>query len=381
MPNLYKNIDISEKDVEKTTRTLGSYLNDLSGGFLDAPFDEQAIKTVVELKEKLITDNLKYIVVIGIGGSNLGTKAVYDALYGYFDEFEPGRLPKIIFLDTVDPQKFEKVKTLLKSVNEPNEIVVNVISKSGTTLETTTNFENLLKAIPTIESRLVITTGKDSKLHKQAEGLNLETLIIPDDIGGRFSVFTPVGLFPLACLEIDIIDLLDGAMSASNNKTGIESATFLQKHYLGGKTIHEFFTFEPKLESLGKWYEQLIAESLGKKEIGITPITSIGSTDLHSKAQLDIGGPDNKMVTFLRSKDNDSNFKGAIYEAAVKMYKNNNIPLAEIEIENVDENFLGFFMQHKMIETVILGKLLQVDPFDQPNVEEYKKYAKENLKK
>lgn len=381
MPNFYKNIDVSEKDIEKATKTLGDYLTEMSEGFLNLPFDEQSIKTVVELKEKLITDSLKYIVVVGIGGSSLGTKAIYDALHGYFDKFESGRFPKIIFLDTIDPQKFEKVKTLLKSVNEPNEIIVNVISKSGTTLETITNFENLLKAIPTIESRLVITTGEDSILYKQAKDLNLETLIVPEDVVGRFSVFSPVGLFPLACLGFNIINILDGAMSASKKKEVVGSATFLQKHYLNGKSIHEFFTFEPKLESLGKWYEQLIAESLGKKEIGITPITSIGSTDLHSDAQLDIGGPENKMVTFLRSKDNNSKVKEAIYNAAVKMYKNNNIPLAEIEVDKIDEGFLGFFMQHKMIETALLGKLLQVDPFNQPNVEEYKKYAKENLKK
>lgn len=379
---------------------------------INLPFDENILNEVLNLKKQLVSNKLKYILNIGIGGSNLGTKAIYDAIYGYTDLLEPQRFPKIIFADTTDADYLSHIQNFLKTqIKSSEEIIVNAISKSGGTTETIANLEMLLGFIDNYKTRLVITTGENSELMEIAQNENIATLFIPKTIGGRYSVFSTVGLFPLACANIDVLGVLEGAMQA--RAEGLEetilenpaliSAIIIYLQYKDGKIINDNFFFHPELESLGKWYRQLMAESIGKEHdlnkntvfTGITPTVSIGSTDLHSMGQLYLGGPRNKLFTLIHGRHEDSKPKlptelplpltvvelegkkastimEAIYEGVKIAYKKQGLPFMEVQLNNIDENALGYFLQFKMIEMMYLGKLLNVNTFDQPNVEDYK---------
>ena len=243
--------------------------------------------------------------------------------------------------------------------------------------------EFLLENVPAAKNRLVITTVENSPMYKTYQTLNVRILTMPKWISGKFSVFTNVGLFPLACAGIDIKSLLEGAASADEN-VARESAQRIFNEMKNGKTIHNLFVFEPKLEFFGKWYEQLLSESLGKDGKGVTPTTSVGTMDLHSKTQLDLGGPKDKLFTFLRVESAGKNsglpgaVKDALYFAAKKSYENK-VPVAEIILPEISEKTLGNLMQTKMLEVSLLANMLGINPFGQPDVEEYKKLAIDNL--
>ncbi len=387
---------------------------------LNLPSDEAVLKEVLQVKGK-VNSNLKYVVDIGKGGSNLGTKAVYDALYGYYDLLQPDRFPKMIFLDTIDTNVMQKFISLLGTIQNTDEIIVNAISKSGGTTETVANLEIVLKVLTEkfgeyAKERIVITTDEGSKLWKHAEIDHFDVLPIPKQVGGRFSVLSAVGLFPLACAGIDISELLKGAnemkeycIQDSVDNPALISAITIFLHSKQGRTINDSFFFLPQLESIGKWYRQLTGESLGKEHdlegnvvhAGVTPTVSIGSTDLHSVGQLYLGGPRDKTTTFIYSTRMDSTLSVpsqltfplvegiknksmpdimyAIREGVKIAYKKQELPYMEVALERVDEHSLGEFLQFKMIEMMYLGKLLNVNTFDQPHVELYKNETKKIL--
>lgn len=378
---------------------------------INLPFDEDLLKTILETKERKCSNKLKYIIDIGIGGSNLGTKAIYDALKGYADLIEPNAFPKIIFVDTNSPINIWKLQQFLEKINNPDEVLINTISKSGTTTETIANMELLAGCIKNYKDRTVITTDEDSKLWNVAEKEKITHLKIPAIVGGRYSVFSAVGLFPLACAGINIVSLLSGAMYARRESISLEektnfaavSAAISYVNYKNGKFINDNFMFSPELESLGKWYRQLMAESLGKKHVGITPTVSIGSTDLHSMGQLYLGGPKDKFFTFVSATKELVNPKipgkppiptnlkeikeksadeimNAIYQGTTEAFAKKRIPFTEIKLDTVTEREVGAFMQFKMLEIMYLAKLLGVNAFNQPNVESYKSITKEILK-
>ena len=345
----------------QTVAKSGTY--EVPESFINLPFDERLLKTVFAAKNSLTSTNLKYFILIGIGGSDLGTKAVYDALLGYYDTVEPTRFPKLIVLDTVDKKFREKVQKL-------DSIFVNVVSKSGTTLETADN-----SAYFKIDT---VTSVKNSPLWKKYhDAAHLE---IPEAVSGRFSVFSAVGLFPLAVLGFDLVKFLEGAMAAVSQLQAIE--VFAQKlfdSYQQGKHILTFFFFHPELETLGKWCTQLFAESLGKKGTGFTPITTIGTTDLHSMEQLFLDGPKNKFTLFIKSKSDGNKVVDAVYESVKETYVSKELPFEEVIFDKIDEEQLGNFMMFMMLTVAYLGKLFGVNAFDQPAVEEYKKLAKQKL--
>ncbi len=425
---------LSEKEIKNSLKELKGYLAyiqdihesknyALSESSINLPFDDVAKNEVLRLAEKKKTSNLKYILVIGIGGSNLGAKAVYDALRGYFDPFSPRVYPKILFLDTADPAFLKAVaKFLSEEIKNSGEIIVNAVSKSGETTETIFNLggvaEILKKRFDDFASRLVITTKDGSHLYKKAVSMGIDVLTLPERIPGRFSVFSPAGLFPLALAGFDIDSLLRGGrdivtefFNANMENKAVINSSFLFHHYNRGKKISDLFVFHPSLESLGKWYRQLVAEStgeekkglLGIKKIGITPTVSIGSTDLHSMGQLYLSGPIDKTTTFIYASNLDKDFKWtegaifidknhilpdkprdlmkAIFGGVKEVYKNKGLPFMEIDLEEISERSLGEFMQLEMLQIMLLGKLLQINPFDQPNVESYKKETRCILEK
>lgn len=417
MKFLYKNAVISELSLSQLLLKLQDYHShlqrvvssgtyDLKEGSLNLPSDVQLLKTVHDLVQEKITNNLKYIVVIGIGGSNLGTKAIYDALCGYYDLLEGSRFPKMIFLDTQDPDVLTKVCHLINNLTSKDQIIINAISKSGGTTETMANLEvlhaTLSNKFGAVSDRFVITTNNGSKMHNKAQDLSMKSLTIPETVGGRYSVFSAVGIFPLLCAGIDVEKLRNGAEkmreicvnSSVKKSPAAQSAALLYHHSLEGKTINDNFMFLPQLESLGKWYRQLMGESIGKDGKGITPTVSIGSTDLHSVGQLYLGGPKDKITTFVYDEYENkemnvpeemifdlvpaikgksiSNIMQAIVAGTKIAYKKQNIPYMEMVFDGVGEEELGVFLQFKMIEMMYLGKLFEVNAFDQPHVELYK---------
>ncbi len=382
--------------------------------------DPAIFAEVKHMVEKCFTTSLRYVIVVGIGGSNLGTQAVYDALHRERDGLHE-RYPQLIFLDTVSSSLLLDIERILEiDVAYPEEIAINLISKSGGTTESIANFEilhaYLLKRFPNIKERIVVTTDYDSALWKLAEVLGVAVLPMPKMVGGRFSVLTPVGLFPLALIGIDITELLAGAkefIHANFTKENYSlrlAETIFQAHK-GGASIINFFFFNPELESLAKWSRQLYAESLGKETDkqgkiihgGITPIVSIGSTDLHSVAQLYLGGPKDKFTLFthvktlsrhsvpqkglftslvpeIKGKSPDT-IMTAIYESVLVAYNTHKLPFGEVMLADISPYSLGMFLSWQMITVMYLGELMHVDTFDQPNVEDYKKVMRSILDK
>lgn len=376
-----------------------NYTSDESS--INLPFDSENVEKVWSLRDELGAENLKYVVVIGIGGSNLGTKAIYDAL-----ENRVGAT-QILFSDTVNTLQLQKIIELLKPL-PGDEYVINAISKSGKTLETIANLEVLLSQLP-YHDRVVITTDEDSDFGRIAQAKGMRTLPIKPKVGGRYSVFSPVGLFPLSLCGFDIVALLEGAMVSRQaciqsdffRNNALLSAIAIYANSRNGKTIYDNFFFNPELETLGNWYRQLFAESLGKNGKGITPTVSIGSTDLHSIAQLYLGGPKDKFFSFIYNMEEASlkisenlifedlvegiggkelkDIKKALMGGTKNAFIKKALPFTEFELEGITEKTLAEYMQTRMIEVMYIAQFMSVNAFDQPNVEDYKTETRELL--
>lgn len=420
MKLLYQNTSlVTDEQIQQTGAKLTDYIQhlekvlrannyDAAESSINLPANQELLNQVKQLVSEKVTPKLKYIIDIGIGGSNLGTKAVYDAIHGFFDLIEPERFPKIIFADTTDPEFLSKLSKLLSEITEPEEILINIISKSGTTTETIANAEIILSFLR--KERIIVTTDENSKFWNWAEQNNVAKLAMPQTVGGRFSVFSAVGLLPLATAGMNIDQLREGAQTTLtscldkniSDNPAIISAVILYLQNQQGKNINDNFFFHPELESLGKWYRQLMGESIGKSsEVGITPTVSIGSTDLHSMGQLYLGGPNDKVTTFIYSDQSATltlpqtsifdnlvpgisgksakNIMDAILAGTKIAYQKKGLPFMEVILDDISEKSIGEFLQFKMLEMMYLGKLFNINTFDQPNVEEYKIETKKIL--
>jgi len=377
--------------------------------------DEEMQKQVNALIEKKKINNLKYIITVGIGGSNLGTKAIYDAIYGQVDHLQPERYPKILFLDTTNPEFIFHFAQFFEALSlREDEVIVNIISKSGTNTEPAVNgeivIEILKKKFNDWKKTCVVTTDKNSPLWNSAVELGIDVLEIPKNVGGRYSVFSAVGLFPLALCGVDIKNLLSSAskmrdlcLQKNEHNNALISAAILYEQLTNkGVVINDNFYFNSELESLGKWYRQLMGESTGKNGIGLTPTISIGSADLHSVVQLYLGGPKNKYTSFVySSKDREyklpstntlacikeiegksvGDVMDAIRNGTTTAYKKLNLPYTETIFEGISAGEIGAYMQFKMMEIMYLSQLMRVNAFDQPQVELYKIETKKILAK
>lgn len=412
-----------ENEIDHIHKTRSQHY-DTAYGSINLPFDKDLIKMVhatVRAKKAL---NPTILVVIGIGGSNLGTIAVLEALCGKF--YNEHHDIKVYFVDTVDSDHTNDIAQLVEhELAKGKNAIINVISKSGTTTETIANFEIFLEILKnhrpySYQNYIVATTDEDSALWNLAQEEQFTQLPIPQHVGGRYSIFSTVGLFPLCFLEIDIEDLCDGAqhgfMASTHKKIAKNpaalSAALIATHYNQGNIIHDTFLFSVALSSLGAWYRQLSAESVGKAynknneliNTGVLPTISIGSTDLHSVAQLYLAGPHNRFTTFVSVEQNQSDLflpdyhefetlvpkiqekpfsciMNAILEGTKRAYHNDNRPFVSAILPEKSAYYIGQFMQIKMIEIMYLAYLLQVNPFDQPQVENYKKETKKILSK
>lgn len=384
---------------------------------INLPFDESILKQSKQIANKV--KDADTIVVIGIGGSNLGTIAIYESLKG---KLYNQTNKKVYFADTVSFSIKQISDLIKKDLKENKKVVLNAISKSGGTTETIANFEFLLDVVKknanyNYKDYIVITTGVDSKFEKYAKKENFNILNLPDKVGGRYSVFSNVGIFPLTFLGIKCDKLFVGARDIRqkclsktiNINPAMKSAVTIFDQNKKGKNIFNTFLFSTQLESIGKWYRQLLGESIGKEfnlqnkkvNSGICPTTAIGSTDLHSMAQLYLGGPNNTLHCFVDIKNKQklnlpnneklgdivsniqkrpiSELMGAILKGTQGAFTKKRIPYYSIELEKLDEYNVGALLQMKMIEMMFLGALSNVNPFNQPNVEEYKILTKKIL--
>ena len=342
---------------------------------------------IVSSKVRNICDTF---VVIGIGGSFMGAKAVIEALSSYFESDKP----EIIFAG--NNLSGEYLMNLLTYLEDKN-IVINVISKSGNTLETKVTFDLLYKFMQKkysddeLKERIIITTdNSEGYLRFLANEKGFISFDIPREIGGRFSVLSTVGLLPIAVMQKDFIGLLDGAKKA-NIDMAIKYAIIRDILYKEGKVIESFTYYEPKLATFVEWLKQLFAETQGKDRKGILPIGCSNTRDLHSLGQFYQEGNPILFETVLGVKEDhgiNSNIKQytidninmlALNKVATAHYKAN-IESNIIYLDKLDSQTLGELIYFFLVAAASGAYLLDVYPFDQPGVNEYKNLIREELK-
>jgi len=356
-------------------------------------------------------------VVVGIGGSALGNKAVRDAICGpeWNDETKEGRrgFPRIHIIDNVDP---DFVGSIMEKLNF-RKTFFNVISKSGKTVETVAVYMIVRGIMDSLgvdpREHMLITTDPDAEfLREVAESDGIPTLYIPKDVGGRFSVLSVVGLVSAEAGGVNTEELRGGALKAYDDflkndlkeNHAIMTALSYYLFYRTGKNVNVMMAYSNRLLSLAEWFRQLLAESLGKKfdtngnkvEVGPTPVMALGATDQHSQIQLYNEGPKDKIITFLRVDKHErcmkiprihENFQDMVHlcgktlgelinaeqKATSISLALNGVPNMTISFDEINEKNVGeFFMTYELM-TVIMGGLLGVNPFDQPGVEMGKK--------
>ena len=370
-----------------------------------------------------LSEQVDRVVVLGIGGSYMGARALMEACCPpYFNELSRGERagrPRLYFEgNNVDNDATQGLLHLLASADSRTPVdrdwAIVVISKSGGTLETAAAFRQFLAALretgvtaEQLASRVIPVTGEEGKLARLAKALNCSDVFrVPDGVGGRFSVLSPVGLLPAAMLGIDVVALLQGAAAMNQRFLQSDPADniVLQWVALGhlmeqqqGATIRVLNVWSKSLESMGLWYDQLLAESLGKEELGATPLTVVNTRDLHSRAQQHQAGRLDKFHTHVtvdqwrtdslpvgRIGSNEDGLDEMadvtlpqIMEAAVRgtveAYGQAGRPGCRLRFPEVNEYTLGQFLQMAMLATVVEGRLLGINPYGQPGVEAYKR--------
>ena len=388
--------------------------------FYDLPFQTQTLKSIRRMAEG-IRKRAENFVVFGIGGSALGALALFTALSPQNHnllESSRRRFPRLFVADNADP---ETIATLLNYV-DPRQTVFNVISKSGTTTETMSQFmivhDRLRRSLgkSSVKDHIVITTDpKKGFLREFANQEGYQTLDIPPGVGGRFSVLSAVGLLPLAVTGVNVVELLKGAAAASEVSTLPTLArnpaylfavlTYLLKQLKKRSTL-VFMPYADALTGIADWFNQLWAESLGKRYstkgkvvfAGQTPVKAIGTTDQHSQLQLYMEGPEDKVVVFvgLKSYRVDIRIPAVFKEHEGLSYLSGQTlgeliqteqlataqalaqaarPNMTLTLNRITAASMGYLMYLLEVATMAAGYLYQIDPLDQPGVEMSKNYT------
>ncbi len=410
-----KELDAMKEQAKAANEFFQSNRGDGMMGWADLPYNQDAVVADILDYAKSVKDKIEYFVVLGIGGSALGPAAVFTALCHFRHNDLPKDKQKIKFLveDNVDPERM----LALLDVIEPEKTLFNVITKSGATSETMSQYliisDLLKKKIGAKWNEHIVATTSSAKgnLIKLAKENNFKTFYIPDGVGGRFSELCPVGLLPAAIMGIDIKAMLEGAAAmdkackdADIYKNPALMAAVLQFIAMGkGKNISVMMPYADSLKYIADWYCQLWGESLGKAKdnngklinAGQTPVKSLGVTDQHSQVQLYTEGPYDKVITLIGVEKYrgdvvipqgaeafpDVNFlcghtMGELintervateYALTRSKHMNNTILLDE-----VNANTIGQLLMLFQIETAYEGYLLNIDAFNQPGVEEGK---------
>ncbi len=395
--------------LEKITQKSGKG-NDFLG-WVDLPC-EISNDFIEKLKEdaERIAQNSEVLVVAGIGGSYLGARAVIDALDCHFaTKSENNKYPKVVYAGHNIAEDY--IYELLQFLDDKNYSIV-VISKSGTTTETAIAFRLLKSHIENkygkekAKNRIfAITDSSKGALRKLAETEGYTTYSIPDDVGGRFSVFTPVGLLPIAAAGCDIKQLIEGAVNMRshllNTKEFFDNPAFLYAAtrnvlYNKGKIVEILAHYLPDIFYIAEWWKQLFGESEGKDNKGIMPMGVNFTTDLHSMGQYIQEGKriifetalciENNKNTIEIAEDPDDfdglnylagkslGFVNAMAEKGTSMaHKEGGVPVIKLSMPQLNERNIGELFYFFQMSCAISGYMLEANPFDQPGVEAYKK--------
>lgn len=379
--------------------------------FLDLPFDHNVVEDI----QNYVTKNqnrFEFYVHLGIGGSALGPIALQSALrhqyYNLLSLDQRNGAPKMIFLDNIDPETTSE----LLDVIDVDKTLFCVVTKSGGTAETLSSFLYFFKQVKDkvgsdfSDHFVFVTDPEKGFLRDLANKENVPSFAVPPLVGGRFSIFTPVGLLPASIAGIDIEELLSGAAAMVNrcNESHLNPAFYFAMinylYYLNEKKTVVMMPYSDRLYRIADWFRQLWAESLGKKynnlkeivEVGPLPIKALGTTDQHSQVQLYMEGPNDKIYIFLETENHTStvslvspfsNSKDTKYldgktmnqlinaeKAATELaLTENDRPNMTIKFPSIDPYSIGEILQCLEISTVVAGELFQINPFDQPGVE------------
>jgi glucose-6-phosphate isomerase len=385
-------------------------------GFLDLPGDETLARRVREVADSF-GQWFENLVVVGIGGSSLGTRAVAEAILGpHWNELDDGardHFPRLYFLENADPD----ATTALLGRIDPRRTLFNVVSKSGGTAETMAQYmvvEEALREVldeEKVRGHLLFTTDPErGALRRLAREREIPALPVPPNVGGRFSVLSPVGLLPAAVTGVRVEEVLRGAAEMAErclaeelteNPAGILATLFHAADRELGMPIHVFMPYADRLRATALWFQQLWAESLGKRPVGSadgdegvgpTPLPALGAVDQHSLLQLLMEGPRDKVVLFGRvrtRKDavaiprSHADLPALAYlgghtleelldtelTATTEALRRVGRPSATLELEGIGERAMGGLFMLFQVATVIAGALYGVDPMDQPGVE------------
>ncbi len=387
--------------------------------WMNLGYNEETVWYVKEFAA-MIEGRFDNVLVLGIGGSALGAKALSEALlkpyWNFLDKEQRENLPRIFFLDNIDPDEIDALLNIL----DLKKTLVNVITKSGSTAETMSQFMVLKDKMHELlgddyRKNIVATTDKQSGILRQlANEEGYKTFVVPDDVGGRFSVFSAVGLVPLALVGIDIdeiirgIKIMDLALKNTDIKKNIAAQNALI-HYLmdieKGKYLSVMMPYSSRMKYVADWYTQLWAESLGKEfdregnkiNNGPTPIKALGATDQHSQIQLYNEGKNDKVITFIRLEEFDKTveipnifeYTGVNYLGGKSINRLINAeadatkvalcdfkrPNLTITLPKINEYYLAQLFYMFEMQTAIIGELYNIDAFNQPGVEQAKNYT------
>lgn len=371
--------------------------------------NDAILEQIASLARRIRSDADVFI-LCGIGGSYLGAKAVIEALGDFFPVKNDDGVEVIYAGHHMSGKYMDqllKYISIPKADGTPKSVYVNVVSKSGTTLETALSFRSLRKWLmdtygEEASERIICTTSKEGgALNQLIEEFGYQKFVIPDDIGGRFSVLTPVGLLPIAVAGIDIQTLFYGAVNEyealeEDPESVIKYATTRYALHQKGKAIDVISSFKPELQAFGSWVQQLLGESEGKDGKGMFPATTSYSTDLHSLGQMIQNGNRNMMETFidvqeatsgLKVEQTDEDVDGLNYLGGKTFHEINvsaylgtkeahiegGVPVVSLSIDKLNAQHIGSLIYFFEIFTAIYVYCLEVNPFNQPGVEAYKK--------
>ena len=358
---------------------------------IEKTITEDQLAKIKELTQKIHTTH-SVLIVIGVGGSYLGAEAIQKSMTNYFSDFNKNN---VIFAGY--NLSGEYLESLIKYLDNKN-FFINYISKSGTTLEPSLAFEVLLKYAKQrypnkYRERVIITTNATgSPLVGLAEQNGYHLLKMPNDIGGRYSLLTVVGMLPLSVCGVDINAMLQGAKDQSKNiDLALEYAVARDVLYHEGYKVEAFTIYEPKLSDLAGWWQQLFGETQGKDKKGIFPICNVNTSNLHSIGQYLQDGEDIIFETVLRIKDlgdfklanadiSFSDLNNIVLDQVAVAHAIGNTPSIIISIDQISAYNLGGLIYFFFIAAAAGGYLLEVNPYDQPGVEEYKKLIKQKTK-
>lgn len=392
---------ITANDLTPYQNRISDYIQKIESrnqGFYKIPDDTETIRKIEEFAANN-SQKYSHIVILGIGGSALGTICIQQALSHLY------KTPRLIVLDNIDPVMMKEAEEAI----EIDKTLFIVISKSGGTPETLAQYAYFREKAKK-ENFVFITDPVRGLLRKIATEEDIPAFEIPENVGGRFSVLTPVGLLPAALLGFDIQKMISGAKKmkelffSENFEQNLPYQIALIQYLLSikGKNMTVLMPYAQKLFKFSDWYRQLLAESIGKDGIGLTPIPALGATDQHSQSQLYNDGPNDKLIVFIKVKNKGTDVQipfNLPHSEELDYLKNLSFgklidtemhgtalaltekdrPNLTMEIEEINEETIGELFMFFEAKVAFLGELFEINAYDQPGVELSKQLTKQLL--